>query len=74
MWTCRVPLREDTAERGRPAASASVRAMPRCVRPGDSRALYYSDGLGGRSGNWVDGTARREPGADLEDENPHLAR
>ena len=24
----------------------------------DSRPLYYSDGLGGLAGNWVDGVAR----------------
>ena len=40
----------------------------------DSRALYYSDGLGGRSGNWVDGTARQGTGADPNDENHHLAK
>ena len=36
----------------------------------DSRALYYSDGLGGRTGNWVDGTARRQTGADPDERKP----
>ena len=39
-----------------------------------SRPLYYSDGLAGRSGNWVDGTALRRTGADLQDEIRHLAK
>ena len=37
----------------------------------DSRALYYGDELGGRSGNWVDGAAPRET---HRDENHHLAK
>ena len=39
----------------------------------DSRALYYRDGLGGRAGNWVDGTPRTGPGQ-TDGRNHHLAK
>jgi hypothetical protein len=38
------------------------------------RALYYGGGLGGRTGNGADTTARRETGADQRDKIPHLAK
>ena len=44
--------------------------IPQCR----SRPFYYGDGLGGRGGNWVDGTARRGTAAGHRDENPHLAK
>jgi hypothetical protein len=39
-----------------------------------SRSLYNSAESGGRSGNWVDGTARRWIQLDLQDGNRHLAK
>src|SRR5580658_2757708 len=42
--------------------------------PSDSRALYYSDGLGGRSGNWVDESAQWGTWVDCSDEKHHLAK
>ncbi len=43
-------------------------------RVGDSRRLYYSDGLVGRRGNWADETARWETEADHSDQKHHLAK
>ena len=37
--------------------------LPHCVpSAAGSRALYYSDGLGGRAGNWVEGVAGQVTG------------
>ena len=69
------------------ASSFSARATSRCSArqggPGSawagftlatpSRPLYYSDGLGGRSGNWVDGTSRCETRPDCRDGNHGLS-
>jgi hypothetical protein len=45
------------------------------IRPWlDSRALYYSDGLGGRPGNWLDRSARLGTGANPKDQIQHLAK
>lgn len=40
----------------------------------DSRAFYYSGGLGGRVGNWVDGTAFRGTKRTQAHENHYLAK
>jgi hypothetical protein len=42
--------------------------------PSSGRALCSREGPGGWGGTWVDATARRRTGADLEDKNPHLAQ
>jgi hypothetical protein len=39
-----------------------------------SRAVYYSGGLGGRVGNWVEGPALQRIPPDLGDEIKHLAK
>jgi hypothetical protein len=44
------------------------------TRYGDSRALYYSDGLGGPLGNWVDRSALQGARRTQTDENHHLAK
>jgi len=37
-------------------------------------ALYYGAGLGGRAGNWVDGTAGYGTGVNHPDQDHHLAK
>jgi len=54
--------------------SANADAQVLINRGPVSRPLYYSDGSDGRTGNWVDGTALRQTGADLQDANRHLAK
>jgi len=58
----------------RPCGPLFGRASAGSCEAGDNRPLYYSAGLAGRSGNWVDGTAFRWTGADVQDENRHLAK
>jgi hypothetical protein len=41
---------------------------------GSSRPIYYSDGSDGHTGNWVDGTALRQTGADLQEYSATLPR
>ena len=50
----------------------TIAALP--VERADSRALYYSDELNGRAGNWVDGTAPHRARRTSTDEDPHLAK
>ena len=40
----------------------------------NSRALYYSGGLGGRGGNWVDGRPRSGTGTEHQDQFQHVAK
>ena len=40
----------------------------------DSRPLYYRDGLGGRGGNWVDGTASQATCGNQMNQIPHHAK
>jgi hypothetical protein len=44
------------------------------ISGGLETARYYRGGCGGRAGNWVDGIALRRTGAELQDQNRHLAK
>jgi hypothetical protein len=53
---------------------AGSNSVTRLERVPDSRALYYSEGLGRRGGNWADGAARQKTRQTKSDGFHHPAK